>query len=107
MIAINSKMFHELQLRNVLNGSFRAKETTFNRKYKGKGEAGEEILFNHETGETALVKMKIISTEKQHEKKKVTLPYVIHVHFDLIRVIDKGGDVPNFYQDYIGINKAI
>lgn len=100
-------MFHELQLKNVLNGSFRAKETTFDRKYKEKEEVGEEILFNHETGATALVKMKIISTEKQHEKKKVTLPYVIYVHFDLIRVIDKGGDVPHLYQDYIRINKTI
>lgn len=99
MIAINSSMFHKLQFKNVLNGSFRAKVATFNCKYRGKEEIGEEILFNSDTGATALVKMKIISVEKQDEKQESTLPYSIFAHFDLIRVIDKGGDVPNLYQD--------
>lgn len=99
MIAINSYMFHKLQTSNVLKGSFRAKESTYNRKYRGKREIGEEILFNSETGATALVKMKIVSVAEQTETKKKTFPYSIYAKFDLIRVIDKGGDVPNLYQD--------
>lgn len=97
MIAINSYMFHKLQTSNVLKGLFRAKVATFNCKYEGKEEIGEEILFNSDTGATALVEMKIISVEKQDEKQESTLPYSIYARFDLIRVIDNGGDVPNLY----------
>lgn len=97
MIAINSYMFHKLQLNNSLDGTFRAKVSTFNCKYKGKKEIGEEILFNSDTGATALVKMKIDSVKKQDEKQESTLPYSIYAHFVLIKVIDKGGDVPNLY----------
>lgn len=99
MIAINSSMFHELQLKNVLNGSFCAKESTLNHKYRGKEKIDEEILFNYETGETALVKMKIVLIEKQYEKQKRGLQYSVFAHFDLIRVIGKSGDVPRLYQD--------
>lgn len=99
MIAINSSMLHKLQKRKVLHGSFRAKVATFNYKYKKEEEISEEILFNFETGATALVKMKIVSIEKQDEKQETTLPYSIFARFDLIRVIDKGGDVPTLYQD--------
>lgn len=99
MIAINSYMFHKLQTLNVLKGSFSAKESTYNRKYKGKREIGEEILFNHETGATALVKMRIVSVAEQTETKKKAFPYSIYAKFDLIRVIDKGGDVPTLYQN--------
>lgn len=99
MIAISSGMFHELQSKNVLNGSFRVKAATFSCKYEGKEEIGEEILFSFGTGATALVKMKIISVEKQDEKQESTLQYLIFAHFDLIRVIDKSGEVPDLCQD--------
>lgn len=99
MIAINSYMLHKLQTSNILKGSFSTKESTYNRKYKGKREIGEEILFNRETGATVLVKMRIISVVEQTGTKKKAFPFSIYAKFDLIRVIDKGGDVPNLYQD--------
>lgn len=109
MIAINSFMFRRLQNSKILNGSFCVRTSTFNRKYEGKQEIGEEILFDYETGATALVKMRIRSVEKQKgitaknisnngEKQKPTLPYLINAHFDLIKVIDEGGDISTLFQ---------
>lgn len=108
MIAITSYMFRRLQNSNSLGGSFCVKTSTFNRKYEGKQKIGEEILFDYETGATALVEMSIVSVEKRKavtardissndEKQKIVLPYLISAHFDLIRVIDEGGDISTLF----------
>lgn len=114
MIAITSFMFHRLEKLKNIGGSFCVRESTFNCKYEGKQQIDEEILFDYETGATALVKMLILSVEKQKgitaknisnndKKQKPVLPYLINAHFDLIRVIDKGGDISTLFWAHEGV----
>lgn len=108
MISITSFMFQRLQKLNMLDGSICVRESTFKHEYEGKQEIGEEILFDYETGAAALVKMSIRAVEKQKkiiarnssdnkERQIGVLPYVISVHFNLIKVINKGGDISTLF----------
>lgn len=110
MIAVTNRMFHWLKKHGNISGSFSVKSETFERKYKEKEFAPSEVVFNYQSGETAIATVHILSvaerkpaikagSEENNENKKIAFPYIITAEFFLTKTVDTKGDVPFLFQD--------